>query len=269
MGAMHASLAEVGHLLDRFQALVAEGFTPSSASGTESGDPRERFRIELSELCRLSGVDASQAEAISHEIVEQLPHFQAMLQEDVSAALDQDPAARSREEVEACYPGFRAIVAHRLAHALFLAEVPLLPRMISETAHRDTGIDIHPGAHIGRRFFIDHGTGVVIGETTVLGDAVTLYQGVTIGARNLPRDPDGKVLRGGKRHPTVGNRVVIYANATLLGGDTIIGDDCVIGAGVWLTESLPAGTVVVQDAPRQLQRTRRDDSPSVTTPPTP
>lgn len=266
---MHASLAEVDHLLDRFHALVAEGFTPSSACGTDTGDPRERFRIELAELCRLSGADAPQAEAIASETLAELPRFQAMLQEDASAALDQDPAARSREEVEACYPGFRATVAHRLAHALFLADVPLLPRMIAETAHRETGIDIHPGAQIGHRFFIDHGTGVVIGETTVLGDAVTLYQGVTVGARNLPRDPEGKILRGGKRHPTVGNRVVIYANATLLGGDTTIGDDCVIGAGVWLTESLPAGTLVVQEAPRQLQRSRRGNPPSVPTPSTP
>lgn len=264
---MHASLAEVGQLLDRFHALVAEGFTPSSASGKGTGDPQDRFRIVLAELCRLSGVDAPRAETVAAETLEQLPHFQALLQEDVLAALDQDPAARSHEEVEACYPGFRAIVAHRLAHSLFLAEVPLLPRMIAEKAHRETGIDIHPGAQIGRRFFIDHGTGVVIGETTVLGDAVTLYQGVTIGARNLPRDPEGKVLRGGKRHPTVGNRVVLYANATLLGGDTTIGDDCVIGAGVWLSESLPAGTVVVQEAPRQLQRSRRGTLPPFPTPP--
>lgn len=254
-------------MLDRFHALVAEGFTPSSACGTESGNPQDRFRIALAELCRLSGVDAIRAETVATETLALLPHFQALLQADVTAALDQDPAARSREEVEACYPGFRAIVAHRLAHSLFEAEIPLLPRMITETAHRETGIDIHPGAKIGQRFFIDHGTGVVIGETTVLGDAVTLYQGVTIGARNLPRDPDGKVLRGGKRHPTIGNRVVIYANATLLGGETTIGDDCVIGAGVWLTESLPSGTVVVQEAPRQLQRSRRDPPSPLPTPP--
>lgn len=255
---MHASLAEVGQLLDRFHALIADGFTPSSAAAREASasERTARFQIEVAETCRLSGVEALQAEGIAADVVQRLPHFQALLQEDVSAALDQDPAARSREEVEACYPGFRAIVAHRLAHALHLHGVPLLPRMIAETAHRETGIDIHPGASIGHRFFVDHGTGVVVGETTVIGDSVTLYQGVTIGARNLPRDPDGRVRRGGKRHPTVGNGVVIYANATLLGGDTTIGDDCVIGAGVWLTESLPSGTLVVQDAPRHLQRSR-------------
>ena len=166
---MHASLAEVGHLIDRFHALVAEGFTPSIACGTESGDPRERFRIELAELCRMSGVDAPRAEAVATEILQELPRFQALLQEDVSAALDQDPAARSREEVEACYPGFRATVAHRLAHALFQRALPLLPRMIAEQAHRETGIDIHPGASIGPGVFIDHATGVVIGSTAILG----------------------------------------------------------------------------------------------------
>lgn len=256
---MHASLAEVGQLLDRFHALVADGFIPSAElrDGGSREQQLERFRIELAELCRLSGVDAPRAERLAAQVVEELPRLQAMLQEDVAAALDQDPAARSREEVEACYPGFRATVGHRLAHVLQRAEVPLLPRMMAETVHRETGIDIHPGASIGRRFFIDHGTGVVIGETTELGDGVTLYQGVTIGARNLPRDPEGRVLRGGKRHPTLGDDVVVYANATLLGGDTEIGDRCVIGAGVWITESLPPDTIVVQESPRQRRVSRR------------
>jgi serine O-acetyltransferase len=253
---MHASLSEVSQLLERFHALVAEGFIPSNAMalGESVQDRTTRWKIELADTCRRSGVESQQAEDFANDIVQRLPHFRAELQEDVTAAMERDPAARSREEVEACYPGFRAIVAHRLAHALFLHEVPMLPRMISETAHRETGIDIHPGASIGHRFFIDHGTGVVIGEMTVIGDDVTLYQGVTIGARKLPRDLDGRVSRDAKRHPTVGNGVVIYANATLLGGDTTIGDDCVIGAGVWLSESLLSGTLVVQETPRHVHR---------------
>jgi serine O-acetyltransferase len=253
---MHASLSEVSQLLERFHALVAEGFIPSNAVALEESvqDRATQWKIELAETCRRSGVESQQAEDFADDIVQRLPYFLAELQEDVTAAMERDPAARSREEVEACYPGFRAIVAHRLAHALFLHEVPMLPRMISETAHRETGIDIHPGASIGRRFFIDHGTGVVIGEMTVIGDDVTLYQGVTIGALKLPRDLDGRASRGGKRHPTVGNRVVIYANATLLGGDTTIGDDCVIGAGAWLSESLQPGTMVLQEPPRHVHR---------------
>lgn len=265
---MHASLSEVSQLLERFHALVAEGFIPSNAQSLEDTvqNRTSTWKMELAEACRRSGVESNQAEEIANEIVQRLPDFRAELQDDVTAAIERDPAARSREEVEACYPGFHAIVAHRLAHALFLHEIPMLPRMISETAHRETGIDIHPGASIGRRFFIDHGTGVVVGEMTVIGDDVTLYQGVTIGALKLPRDLNGRPSRKTKRHPTVGNRVVIYANATLLGGDTIIGDDCIIGAGAWLSESLEPGTMVLQVPPRHIHRSL--DLPSSSTPST-
>jgi serine O-acetyltransferase len=253
---MHASLSEVSQLLERFHALVAEGFIPSTAMALEESvqSRTAQWRAELAEACRRSGVATPQAEELADDIVRRLPQFQSELQDDVTAALERDPAARSREEVEACYPGFHAIVAHRLANALFKHEVPMLPRMISETAHRETGVDIHPGASIGHRFFIDHGTGVVIGEMTVIGDDVTLYQGVTIGALKLPRDEEGRASRGAKRHPTVGNRVVIYANATLLGGDTTIGDDCIIGAGAWLSESVQPGTMVLQVPPRHIHR---------------
>ncbi len=253
---MHASISEVSRLLEHFHALVAEGFIPSNAASlNETVQTRmNRWKIELTEICQRSGVESQQAEEIANDLLQRLPQLRAELQDDVTAAMERDPAARSREEVEACYPGFHAIVAHRLAHILFQHEVPMLPRMISETAHRETGIDIHPGASIGHRFFIDHGTGVVIGEMTVIGDDVTLYQGVTIGALKLPRDLNGRPSRTTKRHPTVGNRVVIYANATLLGGDTTIGDDCIIGAGAWLSESLQPGTMVLQVPPRHIHR---------------
>jgi len=251
-------MEDVARLLDRFHALMADGFTPPCLRGG-CATPQvelEQFRGDLEHACHRSGLEADRAEQLTRQMCEQIGALRKLLRKDVEAALHNDPAAQSEEEVEACYPGFRAIVAHRFAHQLYRAEVPMLPRMISETAHAQTGIDIHPGAQIGQRFFIDHGTGVVIGETTVIGNGVTLYQGVTIGARNIPRDPDGRAQRGQKRHPTIGNNVVIYANATLLGGDTTIDDSCVIGAGVWLVDSLAAGTTVLQEAPRHLHRTR-------------
>ncbi len=250
---------DVGRLLDRFHSLMTSGFTPSceAGRGTHPRAERERFRIELAEAMRLCGYDAFAAEELAITLVGELDALQARLAMDVDAALFHDPAAGSREEVEACYPGVRAIIAHRLAHRLERAAVPMLPRMISEKAHAETGIDIHPGATIGERFFIDHGTGVVIGQTTVIGNGVTIYQGVTIGARNIPRDPNGKARSSDEqRHPTIGNNVVIYANATLLGGDTVIGDDCVIGAGVWLVQSLEPGTIAQQEAPQIGLRSR-------------
>jgi serine O-acetyltransferase len=145
------------------------------------------------------------------------------------------------EEVILCYPGVAAITVHRLAHPLYRAGVPLLPRIMSEWAHRLTGVDIHPGATIGRSFFIDHGSGVVIGETTTIGDRVKIYQGVTLGALSFPRNPDGTLVKGGKRHPDIGDKVTIYAGATILGGNTVIGPGAVIGGGTWITESVGAG----------------------------
>lgn len=252
---------DVGRLLDRFHSLMTTGFTPSceAGRGTHPRAEQERFRIELAEAMRLCGTNALAAEALAVDVLAELAGLRDRLALDVDAALFHDPAAGSREEVEACYPGVRAVIAHRLANRLEQAKVPMLPRMISEKAHAETGIDIHPGATIGERFFIDHGTGVVIGQTTVIGDGVTIYQGVTIGARNIPRDPNGKARQSGEqRHPTIGNNVVIYANATLLGGDTVIGDDCVIGAGVWLVQSLEAGTIAQQEAPQIGLRARRN-----------
>jgi len=162
----------------------------------------------------------------------------------VKAAFDRDPAARSFQEIVLSYPGVLAIAIYRLAHELWLQEVYLIARMMTEYAHSITGIDIHPGATIGSNFFIDHGTGVVIGETTEIGDNVTIYQGVTLGGYKFRRAPDGSLERGYKRHPTVGDNVIIYAGATILGGDAVIGARSVTGGSVWLTHSVPADAVV-------------------------
>ncbi len=177
-----------------------------------------------------------------------LAGIKRMLLKDVEALYEGDPAAKSREEVMISYPGFYAISIYRLAHELCLLKAPLIPRIMTEFAHGKTGIDIHPGATIGEYFFIDHGTGIVIGETTVIGDHVKLYQGVTLGAKSFELDENGNPVKGIKRHPNIGNRVVIYANATILGGNTTIGDDSVIGGNTWLTHSVPAGSVIAYTA---------------------
>jgi serine O-acetyltransferase len=184
---------------------------------------------------------AEAARAVSLAYLGALPAVREFLAGDVQAAFEGDPAATNREEVILCYPGVLAVAVHRLAHPLHLLGVPLLPRMMNEWAHHTAGVDIHPGAGIGPEFFIDHGTGVVIGETTEIGRRVKIYQGVTLGALSFPRNPDGTLVKGGKRHPTIGNGVTIYANATILGGETIIGDGAVIGGGAWVTSSVGAG----------------------------
>ena len=188
------------------------------------------------------------AEAVAEALLAALPEVQRQLQTDLMAAYEGDPAAGSVEEIILCYPAFPAIAAYRLAHVLYLEKVPLLPRMMTEYAHRATGIDIHPGAAIGDSFFIDHGTGVVIGETTTIGQHVKLYQHVTLGAKSFELGPDGNPVKGIKRHPDIGDRVVIYAGATILGGRTHIGNDSVIGGNVWLTHSVEAGKMVLNRA---------------------
>lgn len=173
-----------------------------------------------------------------------LPAIREALRLDAQAALDGDPAARSIEEVILTYPGFEAITVHRIAHWFYTEQVPFLPRAMSEHAHTCTGIDIHPGARIGKRFFIDHGTGVVIGETTLIGDDVQIYQGVTLGALSVKRS-----LAGAKRHPTIEDGVVIYAGATVLGGQTVIGSQATIGGNVWITRSVAPATLVIESPP--------------------
>ena len=182
-----------------------------------------------------------QAQRLSLEFLGRIPQVRAVVQTDVEAAYDGDPAATSMDEIIFCYPGLFAITVYRLAHVLYELKVPMLPRIMSEHAHSITGIDIHPGATIGKYFFIDHGTGIVIGETTVIGENVKIYQGVTLGGLSTR---GGQTLRGVKRHPTIENNVTIYANASILGGNTVIGRDSVIGANAFITQSIPACTTV-------------------------
>jgi len=179
-----------------------------------------------------------------------LSDLRGTLEEDVRASFEGDPAAKHPVEIVFCYPGLQAITTFRLAHELFRLGVPLIPRMMTEAAHSKTGIDIHPGATIGPGFFIDHGTGVVIGETCLIGRSVKLYQGVTLGALSFPRDATGQIIRGKKRHPTLEDEVVVYANATILGGDTIIAHHAVIGSNVWLTHSVPPFSQVLLEKPQ-------------------
>ena len=178
-----------------------------------------------------------------------LPELHQVLRSDVDAAFNGDPAAKSTEEIVLCYPGIEAITVYRIAHELLTLGVPYLPRIMTEWAHRETGIDIHPGARIGGSFFIDHGTGVVIGETCEIGIGVTLYQGVTLGAWSFPRDEDGNLIRGTKRHPTLEDRVTVYSNATILGGTTVIGAGSQIGSSVTLNRSVPPNTIVTIERP--------------------
>jgi serine O-acetyltransferase len=193
-------------------------------------------------------IDA-EAQRVAAGLLESLPRVRDELASDVQAALSGDPAAASAEEIILSYPGVQAIASHRIAHQLYQLKVPLLPRMMSEVTHSRTGIDIHPGARIGHSFFIDHGTGVVMGETTVIGARVKLYQGVTLGALSVRGRDEA---RGRKRHPTIEDEVTIYAGATILGGDTVIGAGSTIGGNVWLTHSVAPGTTVVLDTPSLL-----------------
>ena len=181
------------------------------------------------------------AQEISLQFFRQIPAVRALCQTDVEAFYDGDPAAYSTDEIVFCYPGLFAVTVYRMAHVLYTLGVPMLPRMMTEHAHSVTGIDINPGAAIGNYFFIDHGTGIVVGETTVIGDHVKLYQGVTLGALTTR---GGQNLRGRKRHPTIEDNVTIYAGASILGGETVIGRDCVIGSNVFITHSIPARTTV-------------------------
>lgn len=214
-------------------------------------------QLELRYTGRQQGLDVSSQEinqkatALVREFAASLPALRRILDTDVQAAFKGDPAARSLDEVLLCYPGILATIYHRLAHRLHELGVPLLARVIAELAHSQTGIDIHPGAQIGQGFFIDHGTGVVIGETAIIGERVRLYQAVTLGAKTFPSDNNGGLQKGLPRHPIIEDEVVIYAGATLLGRITI-GKGSTIGGNVWLTRSVPPGSVVTQASLRNL-----------------
>lgn len=188
--------------------------------------------------------------------VQSLADLRKTLASDVRAAYEGDPAVTSYDEVIFCYPGISAITIYRIAHLLYRLNVPILPRMMTEHAHSATGIDIHPGAQIGESFFIDHGTGVVIGQTAVIGNRVKIYQGVTLGALSFKRDASGELERTGKRHPTLEDDVTVYAGSTILGGDTVIGARSVVGGNVWLTHSIPADTKVILNPPELVFKTK-------------
>jgi len=193
----------------------------------------------LAELLGLTGIEQEKISVLISLLNNKSVLLHQKLEDDLKAIFEFDPAAKSRMEVLVSYPGFFAIAVYRVAHELWVNHVPVLPRMLSEYVHGKTGIDIHPGATIGERFFIDHGTGIVVGETSVIGNDVKMYQGVTLGALSVSK-AEAEV----KRHPTIGNEVTIYANATILGGKTVIGHGCIIGGNVWITNSVPANSLV-------------------------
>ncbi len=249
--------ARAGYPLKRDVAAFADTllgllFPQLSDGGAATADELQAgLTLARRDLARLVGplVEADRVDGVVTAFATALPAVHERLALDADAIVAGDPAAESVDEVIAAYPGFLAIAIHRLAHELYVLRVPVLPRLLSEVAHTRTGVDIHPGARIGRRFCIDHGTGVVIGETSLIGDDVKLYQGVTLGALSVSKDRAGT-----KRHPTIGDRVVVYANATVLGGETTVGQDSVVGGNVFLTHSVPPDSLVSQASQVRLRR---------------
>ncbi len=257
-------------ILDSLIELLFPGYTGKRTITRDNikfivGDILCRVRTELAEQialalrhqCRIKNCPTDDCETMAGQVTEnllnRLPSIRQMLRGDVQAAYDGDPAAKSFEEIIISYPYIIAIATHRIAHELYLKEVPLIPRIMSESAHSKTGIDVHPGASIGKNFFIDHGTGVVIGETTVIGNNVKLYQGVTLGAMSFPKDERGRVIKGGKRHPTIEDNVTIYAEATIL-GDVTIGTGAVIAGNAWIKKSVPPGVTVAMAKSESLYK---------------
>ena len=247
---------EIIEVIRLFQEVVYPGYFGDTALYRDNprdhlGDVLFRLHLKLGAevekaLALDRGAELARRDArdVSASLLERLPDLADRVAEDVQAAFDGDPAASGFDEIILSYPGVKAIFTYRIAHELVRMGVRLIPRIMTEFAHNETGVDIHPGARIGRWFFIDHGTGVVIGETTDIGDRVKLYQGVTLGALSFPKNEHGELIRGVKRHPTVEDDVVIYAGATILGGETVIGRGSVIGGSVWLTTSVPPYTRV-------------------------
>lgn len=243
----------VGHLIDNLH----DNLTTQIARALQ-----HEARVENSLDCEdAETIDfEAMGQAVAIDFLQRLPTIRRVLATDVQAAFEGDPACKNVDEVIFCYPGLEAITVFRLAHELYKLEVPFIPRMMTEWAHQQTGIDIHPGAKIGNYFFIDHGTGVVVGETCEIGEHVKLYQGVTLGALSFATDGNGELIRNMKRHPTIGDRVVIYASATVLGGKTVIGDHSVIGSSVWLTHSVKPHTTVILEKPKLRMRAEKDDA---------
>ncbi len=263
-------------VLDLFTELLFPGYTGKRAVTQTNisfivGDILCDIQAELCDqieraykyACRIKECEdcdcRTKAENVTTYLLTRLPEIRDMLKGDVIAAFDGDPAAQSYEEIVISYPCITAIATYRIAHELYIKDVPLIPRIMSECAHSRTGIDIHPGARIGRNFFIDHGTGVVIGETTIIGDNVKIYQGTTLGAMSFPKDERGKIIKGAKRHPTIEDNVTIYAEATIL-GDVVIGKSAIIGGNVWVKESVPAGvTVITPNAELVYKKNKSDE----------
>ena len=238
---------EVVDLIKDLQSLLFPGYFKSRSVTQEGLSGLSLLRKVRNELVTLMEKAAhfreseEDAEALADTFLARLPQIKELLLKDIDAIYEGDPAAKSREEVILCYPGFYAISIYRLAHELYCLKMTLLSRIMTEYAHEKTGVDIHAGAQIGEYFCIDHGTGIVVGETCVIGNRVKLYQGVTLGAKSFELDENGNPVKNVKRHPNIGNNVIIYANATILGGNTFVGDGCIIGASVWLTRSVEAG----------------------------
>ncbi len=263
---------EVVRCLEDIRALLFPGFVGEPMTGATRAEVRAHVRVRVGEVARrlrkqvYSGLHhrckiatgtvhiadgdcekcAQAADGITHRFLDALPEIREVLAADVEAHYEGDPAAKGTDEVIFCYPGLYAITAYRIANRLLREGASIIPRIITEWAHQKTGIDIHPGATIGRSLFIDHGTGIVVGETTVIGDRVRIYQGVTLGALSLPK-ATADAYRSKKRHPTIEDDVILYANATILGGDTVIGRGAVIGGNCWVTRSVPPGARITID----------------------
>jgi serine O-acetyltransferase len=260
----------ITHLIDSLMELLFPGYTGRHKVTRDTvrsivrnsltelrRELAEQIELALRYQCRLKSCPTCDCTDLAFrytdELLGKVPHIREILKTDIQAAYDGDPAASSFEEVVISYPYIDAITIHRIAHELYLKDVPLIPRMMSEYAHSKTGIDIHPGAKISDYFFIDHGTGVVIGETAVIGNRVKIYQGVTLGALSFPKDECGQIIRDRKRHPTLEDDVTVYAEATIL-GDITIGKGAIVGGNVWIRESVPSGTMVAIAKPEALYK---------------
>ncbi len=248
------SKPEIASICLQIMQLLFPGYNDIGSIGKSelSGLTLDRVKCLTEDLHRafraaLSVKDDPAAAATTTKLFDELPAIRAMLQTDVEAAYEGDPAARTRDEIILSYPFLEAIAIQRVAHFLYRQDLPLVPRMMTEWAHSQTGIDIHPGASIGSHFFIDHGTGVVIGETCRIGAHVKLYHGVTLGARSFAKDDSGRIKKGGKRHPDVEDGVTIYPNATVLGGETVIGRNSTVGGNVFLMHSVPPNSLVYNE----------------------
>lgn len=230
--------SNIGYFLGHKMSAILENLSREIAASFRHEHDINSNQCELCDESMEMGVE------ITLKLLDMIPDIRKKLILDIYAAYSGDPAAKSYNEIVFSYPGLYAITVHRIAHVLFKSNVPLLPRIMSEYSHSVTGIDIHPGARIGESFFIDHGTGVVIGETCDIGNNVKIYQGVTLGALSFPKDEKGNLLKGIKRHPTIEDNVTIYSGATILGGDTVIGKNSIIGGNVWIVSSIPPDSKV-------------------------